>query len=34
LVFEIRLTSGSAEKKYDDEITEKFFRKSPAPNKS
>jgi hypothetical protein len=34
LEFEIRLTSGNDEKKYDYKITEKFFRKSQAPNQS
>jgi len=33
-IFEIRLTSGNDEKKFDDEITEKLFRKSLAPNQS
>jgi hypothetical protein len=33
-IFENRLTSGNAEKKCDDEITEKFLRKSQAPNQS
>jgi len=34
LEFEIRPPGGNAKKKYDDEITKKFFRTSPAPNQS
>lgn len=34
LEFEIRLTSGNDYLKRDYEITEKFFRTSPAPNQS